>query len=115
MIEQSSQSSKVVLLAVVVAIFAVIIFVILTQSGLLDKKTSTNQTQPSATKDQSQAETAATPSSTPSIPIEEAQKQFQAIQDQANAGTLSSEEAQKQMDALGAQIAPPPLPADAQK
>lgn len=121
MMEQSPQSSKLLLPVAAVAIIAVIIFVILilTQSGLLGKKTSTNQTQAPATKDQPQAETVTAPadSSTPAVTIsmEEAQKQLRAIQDQVNAGTLSPEESKKQMEDLGTRVAPPELPAEAKK
>lgn len=51
----------------------------------------------------------------PSISMDEAQKQIKAIQDQVNAGTLSSAEATKLINALGSKIAPPPLPAGAKK
>lgn len=121
MMEQSPQSSKLLLLVAAVAIIAIITFVILTQSGLLGKKTSTNQTQTQApaTEDQPQAETVTVPaaSSTPAvtIPMEEAQTQLRAIQDQVNAGTLSPEESKKQMEDLGTRVAPPELPAEAKK
>lgn len=113
--EHSSRSLKVTLSVLFVVALAVLGFVILT-GGSTKKETAT--TQPSAATNQSQTGTAAatsTSSTTPTITMSEAQKQFKAIQDQVNAGTLSQEEATKLMQELGPKIAPPPIPADAKK
>ncbi|MBU2028684.1 hypothetical protein KJ761_02215 [Patescibacteria group bacterium] len=110
MFEQPSQPTRAIWLALLVVALAMLVFFVLIQR---DKKTATPE-QP-ITANPSQTETTSVPSTSPSVSMEEAQKQFQTIQDQVNAGTLSSEEAEKQMDALGAQIAPPDLPAEAEK
>lgn len=116
--EQSSQPAKAIWLAILVVALAALIFFVLIQKG---KKTAAPSPTPPVTENSSQTDTAtpaatpSSPSSSSSIPMAEAQKQFQTIQDQVNAGTLSAEEAKKQMDALGAQVAPPELPAEAQK
>ncbi len=81
-------------------------FVALKYGGSSNKQVST--TEPSAGANQPQTSTVI-----PSVTMAEAQKEFKAIQDQVNAGTLSPEEAAKQMNALGPKILPPPLPAGA--
>ena len=105
MFEHSTQSLKIVLSVLFVVALAVLGFVILT-AGSTDKKTPTTQSEPG---------TVVASSTTPSVTMDEAQKQFQAIQAQVNAGTLSPEEATKQMQELGPKIAPPPLPAEVKK
>jgi|ERR1035437_1874422 hypothetical protein len=87
-----------------VCVLALLTFVILSQKGTLTPATGSSNTA-----------TDTTTKVTPSVSMEDAQKQLQAIQAQVTAGTLSPEEANKQINALGAQVAPPPLPADAKK
>lgn len=105
MLEQSSKSLKIALLVFFVVALAVLGFVVL-NSGSNNQEIATIPPGPG---------TAVTSSSTPSITMEEAQKQFKAIQDQVTAGTLSPAEAAKQMQALGPKIVPPPLPAGVKK
>lgn len=91
-----------------IAFFLLIILaVVLIQKGILGGRVVTEDT--SATSTASQSKTV------PTIPMEDAVKQFKLIQDQVSAGTLSVEEANKQIAALGTQVAPPPLPPEIQK
>lgn len=106
MFKQSLHQTKLLLLIIAVIIFVVIAVAILTRSIFLDKNTSTNQEQFPVVGDQSQTETAKTPSAA----VKEAQKKLEAINDQVNAGTLSIEEAKEKMEALRDQIAPSDFP-----
>lgn len=129
----SSRPLKVALLVLFFVLLAVLVLVILTQKGLLGKKMGTVVQSPTTSQPKTGTTTPAAPSpeaakqtenggqsvlpvsSTPTVSMEDAQKQFKAIQDQVNAGTLSQEEAKKQIDALSAQIVPPALPPEAKK
>lgn len=92
--------SRPVQISLGVLVLGILIFVVMSQPG-----TSTTTSGPSGT-----ANTAGK-----TLSPMDAQKQFQLIQEQVKAGTLSEEEANKQISALGAQVMPPPLPPEALK
>ena len=124
MFGQSSRSLKIVLSIVLVILLAVLIFVFLAQRGNISKKTATvgvpsvvSQPQPEMTNApvpevvrQTEDSSISVQPVSPYTSTEDAEKQFKAIQDQVNAGTLSLEDAKKQLEILNANIAPPALP-----
>lgn len=105
MFKNSSQSLKVALSVLFIVALAALGFFVL-KGGPTGEEIAT-------TPPGSENTVAPSTATTQSITMEEAQKQFKAIQDQVQAGTLSPEEAKKQMDAIGPKILPPPLPAEA--
>lgn len=108
MFEQSSRPFKITVLALFIVALLMLVYFMLMQRGLLGKF------QPAATSGTKVSPTGTQAGQT-SIPVEDAQKQFQTIQEQANAGTLTQEEARKQMQAVASKMAPPPLPPEIKK
>jgi uncharacterized membrane protein YjjP (DUF1212 family) len=109
--EQSSKTLKVLLGILLTILIATVTYVFLTQRGKMSSQTTTTVApapNPTQTNITPQASTA-------TIPLEGAQTQVKAIQDQVNAGTLSPEEAKKKLEALSSQVAPPTIPADVLK
>lgn len=121
MFEEFSRPLKVTLSVLFVALLAVLVLVVLTQRGLLGKKTSTIKA-PTTTSQSptelptvvyrvSPGESAPSIFLAPPVSVEDVQKYIKALQDQVNAGTLSSEDAKKQIDILNAQVdSPQPSP-----
>ncbi|MDO8565573.1 MAG: hypothetical protein Q7S04_00090 [Candidatus Moranbacteria bacterium] len=115
----SSRPLRVALLVLFFVLLAALVLVILTQKGLLGKKTGTTiQSQTGTTTptgNQRQATSGEAVPAATSQPVfsEEVQNQFKAIQDQVNAGTITPEEASKQLNSLN--IPPPPIPPEIQK
>lgn len=120
MFEETSRPMKVALSVLLVALLAVLVLVILTQRGVIGKKTTpvapvttsqpqaTTKTPPTGAQNQTgNSDQAVSPATSPSISIEEATKQASAIQEQVKAGTISPEEEAKQLNAIGAKF---PMP-----
>ena len=102
MFEKSPSSLKSTLSALIILALVVLAIAFFMQKGSTGDKAATTSKPTTATQ-------------TNLIPMTEAQKQFKAIQDQVNAGTLSTAEAKKQMDAIASKMAPPPIPPEIQK
>ena len=121
MFEQSSRQLKITLLVLfIIALFGVV-FVILSQRGVISGETlipgtaTTPSAYPTAPGTGVSSSPAVPSTLPPTLSMEEAQQQINAIQEQVNAGTLSLDDAKRQMNMISARVAPPALPADAKK